>query len=113
MRSPQAVTPIPPLVDAARRILTAVLAADPAVADSLMIAEALGALIDVQPPYPPLGLEDDPTEPDVGIPRAMRLLAQVIDETDALGDLCRYGETLVLLRRALAGLGGAATSTAP
>lgn len=99
-----AVTPIPPDVESARRTLTAVLAADPAIEDSFRISEALGALLDVYPPYPPLGLEDDPTEPDVGIPAAMSALEQAISRATSIPERCRYGVTLVLLRRALGAL---------
>lgn len=93
------VTPIPAAVDAARRVLTAVLAADPAVDDALAVSEALAVLVDVHPPYPPLGLEDDPTEPEDGIPAAMRLLGEAIDAASDIPSLCRYGEVIVMLRR--------------
>jgi hypothetical protein len=93
-------TPIPEPVDAARRVLTAVLAADPAMEDALAISEALTVLLDVHPPYPPLGLEDDPTEPEQGLPAAAALLGKAIEQAGTVADLCRYGETIVLLRRA-------------
>jgi len=96
-----AVTRVPAEVEAARRILTAVLAADPTLDDSLRISEALGALLDVHPPYPPLGLEDDPTEPEIGIPIAMSHLGRAIELATAIPERCRYGVALVLLRRAL------------
>ena len=94
------ITPIPPPVDDARRILTAVLAADPAVEDALAVSEALEVLLDVLPPYPPLGLEDDPTEPEDGIPAALALLGEAVTVADGIPSLCRYGEVMVLLRRA-------------
>jgi len=93
-------TPVPEPVKAARRILTAVLAADPVAEDAIAIREALDVLVDVHPPYPPLGLEDDPTEPDVGIPAALHQLGQAIDAATDIPALCRYGEAIVLLRRA-------------
>jgi hypothetical protein len=93
-------TPIPESVDHARRVLTAVLAAGAAVEDALAVSEALAVLIDVRPPYPPLGLEDDPTEPEVGIPAALGLLGQAVAAAGSIPERCRYGEVMVLLRRA-------------
>jgi hypothetical protein len=93
-------TPIPASVDAARRVLAAVLAADPLPEDALAVSEALSALVDVHPPYPPLGAEDDPTEPDVGIPTALAYLDEALNQADDIISLCRYGEVMVLLRRA-------------
>jgi hypothetical protein len=93
-------TPIPEPVDHARRVLTAVLAASPAVDDALAVSEALAVLIDVHPPYPPLGLEDDPTEPVIGIPTALGLIDQAITAAASIPERCRYGEVMVLLRRA-------------
>jgi hypothetical protein len=92
--------PIPEPIDHARRVLTAVLAADPAPDDAVAVSEALAVLVDVHPPYPPLGLEDDPTEPDVGISAALGLLDEAITTATAIPDLCRFGEVMVLLRRA-------------
>jgi len=93
-------TPVPAPVDAAHRVLSAVLAAGPAPDDAAAVSEALGVLLDVHPPYPPLGAEDDPTEPDVGIPAALALLDQAVATAADIPSLCRYGEAMVLLRRA-------------
>ncbi|HEY6798064.1 MAG TPA: hypothetical protein VI248_25590 [Kineosporiaceae bacterium] len=93
-------TPVPRPVEDARRVLTAVLAADPTPEDALAVSEALAVLVDVHPPYPPLGLEDDPTEPDIGIAAALALLEQAITTATDIPSLCRYGEVVVLLRRA-------------
>jgi predicted ATPase len=92
--------PIPPTVDNARRVLTAILAADPVADDAAAVTEALDVLIDVHPPYPPLGLEDDPTEPETGIPVVLALLDQAIATAGLIPELCRYGEAVALLRRA-------------
>ena len=56
-------TPIPEPVDAARRVLTAVLATDPAPDDALVISEALAVLADVTPPYPSLRPQEPPGQP--------------------------------------------------
>jgi hypothetical protein len=93
-------TRIPAPVDAARRVLTAVLAADPIPEDALVVSEALAVLLDVHPPYPPLGAEDDPTEPEAGLPVAFALLGQALDEAGDIPSVCRYGEVMLLLRRA-------------
>jgi hypothetical protein len=96
-------TPIPPEVEQARRILTAVLAAEPALLDALAIGEALDRLLDLHPPYPPADRQDAPTPPDVGIPKVITLLGEAVTADTAIRDLYRYGETLVLLRDVLDG----------
>jgi hypothetical protein len=93
-------TPIPAPVDRARCLLTAVLAASPAVEDAWAVSEALAVLVDVHPPYPPLGLEDDPTEPEDGIPAVIGLLGDAVQTAPDIPAMCRYGEAIVLLRRA-------------
>jgi hypothetical protein len=93
-------TPIPPAVDEARRVLTAILAADPSAEDAAAVTEVLDVLVDVHPPYPPLGLEDDPTEPEDGIPVVLALLDQAVAAACLITELCRYGEAAALLRRA-------------
>jgi len=41
--------------------------------DAVTVTEALDVLLDVEPPYPPLGLQDDPAEAGIslalGVPR--------------------------------------------
>lgn len=95
-------TRLPAGVDGARRVLTAVLQAGPALDDALLISQALGVLLDVDPPYPPLGLEDDPTEPDAGISDALRHLDDAAAGTDSVVDLCRYATAAALLNQASA-----------
>jgi len=92
--------PMPPAIDAARRALTAVLEAGPAVEDAVTITEALHLLLDVEPPYPPLGLEDDPTEPDVGIPAALTHLDHAAQAATSVRDLTRYAVIALLLQQA-------------
>jgi hypothetical protein len=103
LSGPIPVTPIPPEVDDARRILAAVLAADLTFTDALTISEALDRLLDVHPPYPPPGRLDPPTRPDVGIPRVITALGEAVTATTSIHDLYRYGETLVLVRDVLDG----------
>jgi len=92
--------PMPPAIDAARRVLTAVLEAGPAVEDAVTITEALDLLLDVDPPYPPLGLEDDPTDPDVGIPAALAHLDDAAQAATSVRELTRYAVVALLLQQA-------------
>ena len=91
--------PMPPAIDAARRALTAVLEAGPAVEDAVTITEALDLLLDVEPPYPPLGLEDDPTEPDDGIPAALAYLDDAAQSATSVRELTRYAVVVLLLQQ--------------
>lgn len=93
-------TPLPAGIDAARRVLTAVLQAGPALDDALLISQALAVLLDVDPPYPPLGLEDDPAEPDAGIPAALAHLDDAAAAAESVADLCRYAPAAALLNQA-------------
>ena len=92
-------TPIPAPVDAARRVLAAVLAAEPAPKDALAVSEALAVLVDVHPPYPPLTQEANPEDPEDGVNAAMEMLREAIETATDIPALCRYGEVVVLLAR--------------
>ena len=61
--------------------------------------QSLG-LDDVDPPYPPLGLEDDPTDPDVGIPAALAHLDDAAQAATSVRELTRYAVVALLLQQA-------------
>lgn len=96
-----ATTPIPAGVEDARRVLSAVLDAGPVLGQALLISEALEVLLDVHPPYPPLGCADDPTEPELGIRTALGHLDRAVADAVSVRDLSRYAAVTCLLTQAL------------
>lgn len=96
---PVVTQPMPAGVEAARRVLTAVLEAGPAIEEAVTVTEALDVLLDVDPPYPPLGCQDDPTEPDVGIPAALAHLDEAAAAATSVREIARYGVVALMLQR--------------
>jgi hypothetical protein len=97
-----AMTPVPPSIDAARRVLAAALdsdlPADGIDADRFTVAEALAVLDDVTPPYPPVPPQ---TPIDAGAARRQALghLETALDEASSVRDLTRIGLAAIVLRR--------------
>lgn len=95
-------TSVPPSIDAARRVLAAVLdndlptdGIDP---DRFTVAEALAVLDDVTPPYPPVPPQT-PIEAGAARRQALGHLETALDEVSSVRDLTRIGLAAIVLRR--------------
>ena len=93
-----ATQPIPAVVAAVRRILIAMLDAEPGIEHALSLTEALDLLLDVDPPFPPLGTDDDLSEV-VGVPSALAALDVAADAATNVRELSRYTTVAMLLQR--------------
>ncbi len=97
-------TPVPPSVDAARRLLAAVLDSAPPAdlahdADRFVIAEALAVLDDVTPPYPPVTPVPGQVAASDARREALAHLETALDEVSSVRDLTRIGLAAIVLRR--------------
>lgn len=90
--------PMPPTVVRVRRLLTAVLESGPSLEDTLTVTEALDLLLDVDPPYPPLGLEDDPLEPEAGVAAALLALDHAAETAATVREITRYAVVALTLQ---------------
>ena len=92
---------MPPAVERVCRLLTAVLDSGPSDEDALVIADALELLLDVVPPYAPIGPDDrdDPPVGQVGVPTALALLDEAADAASTVRELARYATVALLLQR--------------
>ena len=97
-------TPVPPSVDAARRLLAAALDSErPADrahdVDRFVVAEALAVLDDVTPPYPPVTPEPGHVAASDARREALAHLETALDEVSSVRDLTRIGLAAIVLRR--------------
>ena len=97
-------TPVPPSVDAARRLLAAALDSAPPAdrahdADRFVVAEALAVLDDVTPPYPPVTPAPGLVAASDARREALALLETALDEVSSVRDLTRIGLAAIVLRR--------------
>lgn len=90
--------PIPAAVAEVRRILTATLDAEPGIEHTLALTEALDLLLDVDPPFPPPGTEDDSLE-IIGVASALAALDAAVDAATTVRELSRYTTVAMLLQR--------------
>ena len=97
-------SPVPPSVDAARRLLAAALDSAPPAdrthdADRFVVAEALAVLDDVTPPYPPVTPAPGQVAASDARREALAHLETALDEVSSVRDLTRIGLAAIVLRR--------------
>jgi hypothetical protein len=84
-------------IERASRALASALASDPPIEVALTVSEALAALSDVPPPYPPLPHHHEPADVQTAVPAAIQDLRSALDRTKSVEERLRLAQVLRVL----------------